>query len=177
MSNAFDGKSMRDPIVRTTIDYHSPVIRHLEDRIWQKTSDDVPFLQPDVSYYIDVRPQGVMGPAVKFPPTHTRTRALTHPHTRTHTRSCCPRKPPRGSRLAPSRPNGFTRPSRSRISQNNCHPSLRFGGHRRAGGWSRGRRVVSLRFGTASPSTSRPSCKRTRAASDPWCGTGKRHGW
>jgi len=169
LAGSFDGKSMREPIVRSTIDYRSPVIRHLEvrahphqqpawllltprmllltprmllltprvqlllltprmlllltllrslqlplrvvpfnpfrtlhhctliailrfathhhgsllpcsrrfahlmqDRVWQKTPEDVPYLQPDVSYYIDVslrlRPPRKIAHGWPYPP-------------------------------------------------------------------------------------------------------------
>eukprot|EP00455_Lapot_gusevi_P007389 TRINITY_DN13159_c0_g1_i5.p1 TRINITY_DN13159_c0_g1~~TRINITY_DN13159_c0_g1_i5.p1 ORF type:complete len:658 (+),score=108.73 TRINITY_DN13159_c0_g1_i5:128-2101(+) len=46
----FDGKRMRKPVVRKTIDFNSSVARLIHARIWQRDHRDRPELQPTVDY-------------------------------------------------------------------------------------------------------------------------------
>lgn len=42
--------------IRKTVDYGSPLVRLLENRIWQRDSRDVPTIQPDITYFNEVAP-------------------------------------------------------------------------------------------------------------------------
>ncbi|KXJ10514.1 pre-mRNA 3' end processing protein WDR33 [Exaiptasia diaphana] len=46
----FDGKRMRKPVARKTIDYNSSVVRYLENRKWFKSLNSRHTIQPDESY-------------------------------------------------------------------------------------------------------------------------------
>ncbi|XP_034410638.1 pre-mRNA 3' end processing protein WDR33 isoform X1 [Cyclopterus lumpus] len=52
----FDGKRMRKAVNRKTIDYNPSVIRHLENRLWQRDHRDFRALQPDAGCYNDLVP-------------------------------------------------------------------------------------------------------------------------
>ncbi|KAI3374288.1 hypothetical protein L3Q82_005953 [Scortum barcoo] len=52
----FDGKRMRKAVNRKTIDYNPSVIRHLENRLWQRDHRDFRAVQPDAGCYNDLVP-------------------------------------------------------------------------------------------------------------------------
>ncbi|XP_070609165.1 pre-mRNA 3' end processing protein WDR33 isoform X1 [Erythrolamprus reginae] len=52
----FDGKRMRKAVNRKTIDYNPSVIKHLENRVWQRDQQDMRAIQPDGGYYNDLVP-------------------------------------------------------------------------------------------------------------------------
>ncbi|KAL3067768.1 hypothetical protein OYC64_022168 [Pagothenia borchgrevinki] len=52
----FDGKRMRKAVNRKTIDYNPSVIRHLENRLWQRDHRDFRALQPDAGCYNELVP-------------------------------------------------------------------------------------------------------------------------
>ncbi|XP_058846029.1 pre-mRNA 3' end processing protein WDR33 isoform X2 [Acipenser ruthenus] len=52
----FDGKRMRKAVNRKTIDYNPSVIRHIENRLWQRDYRDLRVIQPDAGYYNDLVP-------------------------------------------------------------------------------------------------------------------------
>uniref|UniRef100_A0AAY4AXP7 Pre-mRNA 3' end processing protein WDR33 n=1 Tax=Denticeps clupeoides TaxID=299321 RepID=A0AAY4AXP7_9TELE len=52
----FDGKRMRKAVNRKTIDYNPSVIRHLENRLWQRDHRDFRAIQPDAGCYNDLVP-------------------------------------------------------------------------------------------------------------------------
>uniref|UniRef100_A0A8C7KTV2 pre-mRNA 3' end processing protein WDR33 n=1 Tax=Oncorhynchus kisutch TaxID=8019 RepID=A0A8C7KTV2_ONCKI len=57
----FDGKRMRKAVNRKTIDYNPSVIRHLENRLWQRDHRDFRAIQPDAGCYNDlVPPVGIL---------------------------------------------------------------------------------------------------------------------
>uniref|UniRef100_A0A6Q2ZJH1 pre-mRNA 3' end processing protein WDR33 n=1 Tax=Esox lucius TaxID=8010 RepID=A0A6Q2ZJH1_ESOLU len=57
----FDGKRMRKAVNRKTIDYNPSVIRHLENRLWQRDHRDFRAIQPDAACYNDlVPPVGIL---------------------------------------------------------------------------------------------------------------------
>ncbi|XP_056328678.1 pre-mRNA 3' end processing protein WDR33 isoform X1 [Danio aesculapii] len=52
----FDGKRMRKAVNRKTIDYNPSVIRHLENRLWQRDHRDFRAVQPDAGCYNELVP-------------------------------------------------------------------------------------------------------------------------
>uniref|UniRef100_A0A8B9HIL1 WD repeat domain 33 n=1 Tax=Astyanax mexicanus TaxID=7994 RepID=A0A8B9HIL1_ASTMX len=52
----FDGKRMRKAVNRKTIDYNPSVIRHLENRVWQRDHRDFRAVQPDAGCFNDLVP-------------------------------------------------------------------------------------------------------------------------
>ncbi|XP_066565852.1 pre-mRNA 3' end processing protein WDR33 isoform X2 [Amia ocellicauda] len=57
----FDGKRMRKAVNRKTIDYNPSVIRHLENRLWQRDHRDFRTIQPDAGFYNElVPPMGML---------------------------------------------------------------------------------------------------------------------
>uniref|UniRef100_A0AAR2KLH5 pre-mRNA 3' end processing protein WDR33 n=1 Tax=Pygocentrus nattereri TaxID=42514 RepID=A0AAR2KLH5_PYGNA len=52
----FDGKRMRKAVNRKTIDYNPSVIRHLENRLWQRDHRDLRAIQPDAGCFNDLVP-------------------------------------------------------------------------------------------------------------------------
>ncbi|XP_053739799.1 pre-mRNA 3' end processing protein WDR33 isoform X2 [Synchiropus splendidus] len=52
----FDGKRMRKAVNRKTIDYNPSVIRHLENRLWQRDHRDFRAIQPDSGCYNELVP-------------------------------------------------------------------------------------------------------------------------
>ncbi|KAI8055919.1 WD40-repeat-containing domain protein [Syncephalis plumigaleata] len=51
----FDGKRMRKPVTRRTIDYYSTVVQTLETRLWRRpTKRDRPNINPDPSFMINM---------------------------------------------------------------------------------------------------------------------------
>lgn len=52
----FDGKRMRKAVNRKTIDYNPSVIRHLENRLWQRDHRDFRAIQPDAGCFNDLVP-------------------------------------------------------------------------------------------------------------------------
>ncbi|RVE61328.1 hypothetical protein OJAV_G00169650 [Oryzias javanicus] len=52
----FDGKRMRKAVNRKTIDYNPSVIRHLQNRLWQRDHRDLRAIQPDAGCYNDLVP-------------------------------------------------------------------------------------------------------------------------
>ncbi|CAB1321466.1 unnamed protein product [Coregonus sp. 'balchen'] len=99
----FDGKRMRKSVNRKTIDYNPSVIRHLENRLWQRDHRDLRAIQPDAGCYNDlVPPVGI----VSYP-----MNAVTTKFVRTSTNKVkCPvfviRWTPEGRRLVTGASSG-----------------------------------------------------------------------
>ncbi|XP_024399411.1 flowering time control protein FY isoform X2 [Physcomitrium patens] len=73
----FDGKRMRKPVHRRTVDYSSTVVRYIQNRTWQRDCRDAPALQPTSAAVVD------MLPTVAYPdnPATSFTTKFVHPST------------------------------------------------------------------------------------------------
>jgi polyadenylation factor subunit 2 len=73
----FDGKRMRKPVHRRTVDYSSTVVRYIQTRMWQRDVRDAPVLQPCSAAAIDLLP------TVAYPdnPATSFTTKFVHPST------------------------------------------------------------------------------------------------
>uniref|UniRef100_A0AAY4ECJ6 WD repeat domain 33 n=1 Tax=Denticeps clupeoides TaxID=299321 RepID=A0AAY4ECJ6_9TELE len=72
----FDGKRMRKAVNRKTIDYNPSVIRHLENRLWQRDHRDFRAIQPDAGCYNDVRSAPPRRPRGSLPPAPREMKCL-----------------------------------------------------------------------------------------------------
>ncbi|KAL3699938.1 hypothetical protein R1sor_017960 [Riccia sorocarpa] len=73
----FDGKRMRKPVHRRTVDYSSTVVRYLQVRMWQRDVRDAHILQPTPAASADLLP------AVAYPdnPSTSFATKFVHPST------------------------------------------------------------------------------------------------
>jgi len=55
-SHVFDGKQVRQPVVRKVVDYHHSLIRYLQMRMYQRDARDLPVLYPTMDYIKEIQP-------------------------------------------------------------------------------------------------------------------------